>query len=232
MYDRCQIVIPARLKSTRLPEKLLLRVGGKSVLQHTYEAAQRATRANSVIVAVDHTRLADEVKSFGGEWIMTSSDHARGTDRIAEVAWKVPNVSVFVNVQGDEPEIDSTAIDLVIQTLIDDPTADMATVGTPIRCPKLLNDPSCVKIVMGAGGRAVYFSRSVVPYSRDLITKRTLAQEPPLYWHHVGLYAYRREFLHWYTNQPHRRGTSFSLSRRRCAPARSVKGSFARAAWR
>jgi 3-deoxy-manno-octulosonate cytidylyltransferase (CMP-KDO synthetase) len=197
------IVIPARLASTRLPEKLLRCVAGKSILQHTYEAASRCQTTDRIIVAVDHQRLADEVDRFGGTWIMTSPHCASGTDRIAEVAAAMPNVEVFINVQGDEPEIKPSVIDLVATTLLADPTADMSTVGTPIRKERLLNEPSCVKIVMATGqGRAVYFSRSVVPFSRDGVNAALLAAEPPVYWHHVGLYAYRRDFLQWFAGQP------------------------------
>lgn len=212
---RCQIVIPARLASTRLPEKLLLKAGGKSVLQHTYEAACKVTAADGVIVAVDHERLADEVERFGGRSIMTSPDCASGTDRIAEVASALPDIDIFVNVQGDEPEIEPSAIELVAKTLDEHPSADIATIATPIRDPGRLDDPACVKIVMAptdadatghadamGQGRAVYFSRSPVPHPRGGIDDVLLQAEPPHFWHHLGLYAYRRDFLDWFTNQP------------------------------
>ncbi|MDG2222135.1 MAG: 3-deoxy-manno-octulosonate cytidylyltransferase [Rubripirellula sp.] len=200
---RCILVIPARLASTRLPEKLLRRVGGKSVLQHTYEAACAASITDEVVLAVDNDRLADEVKSFGGRWIMTQPDCPSGTDRIAEVANTIEGADVFINVQGDEPEIDPAIIDSVGQLLLDHPDADIATAGIPIRTLSQLDDPNCVKIVMAAGqGRAVYFSRAGIPFSRDGIDEQTLQSEPPLYWHHLGLYAYRREFLRWFSAQP------------------------------
>ncbi len=212
------IVIPARLASTRLPEKLLRKAGDKSILQHTHEAASRAANGNQIVVAVDDRRLADEVESFGGKWVMTSPDCASGTDRIAEVAAAMPEIDVFINVQGDEPEINPAVIDLVASTLIDDPSADMSTAGTPIRDARLLEDPACVKIVMAgddqadnraddqtgkrAGkGRAVYFSRAVVPFARDGIDASLLSAEPPVYWHHIGLYAYRRDFLDWFARE-------------------------------
>ncbi|TWU50773.1 3-deoxy-manno-octulosonate cytidylyltransferase [Rubripirellula tenax] len=203
---RCQIVIPARLASTRLPEKLLRRVAGKTVLQFTYEAAMRSDVAENVVVAVDDVRIADEVESFGGRWFMTRVDHASGTDRIAEVAAAMPDVDVFVNVQGDEPEIDPAIIDRVARCLIDDANADLSTAGVPIRDAASLDDPAKVKIVMAgmneAGqGRAVYFSRSSVPHVRDGVTADSLAVEPPLFWHHIGLYAYRRAFLNWFSGQ-------------------------------
>lgn len=211
MKTRCQIVIPARLASTRLPEKLLRRVGGKSVLQHTFEAASRSLVAEGIIIAVDDQRLAEEVESFGGRWLMTSLDCASGTDRIAEVAKALPEIDVFVNVQGDEPEIEPAAIDAVARMLIEEPEAEMSTAGTPIRDLEELVSPSVVKIVMasdragsslGAGqGRAVYFSRAVVPFDRDGNSGQKLAAEPPIYWHHLGLYAYRRDFLQWFASQ-------------------------------
>ncbi|TWT53244.1 3-deoxy-manno-octulosonate cytidylyltransferase [Rubripirellula amarantea] len=196
------IVIPARLASSRLPEKLLQKVGGKSVLHHTYVQATQSRVAQGVVVAVDHQRLADEVEQFGGKWIMTSESCASGTDRIAEVAAAMPDVDVFVNVQGDEPEIDPATIDAVAQLLLSDSQADMATVGVPLRNADALADPNQVKIVMGTGGRAVTFSRAAVPFARDGVSDELLNAEPPIFWHHVGLYAYRREFLDWFCSQP------------------------------
>ncbi|MCS7467310.1 3-deoxy-manno-octulosonate cytidylyltransferase [Stieleria sp. ICT_E10.1] len=214
-----QIVLPARLASTRLPEKLLQKVAGKSVLRHTYESACRAASASAgVIVAVDDRRIADEVESFGGRWIMTPTDCPSGTDRIALVADQFPSTDIFINVQSDEPEIDPAAIDAVAETLADDPQADMATAGTPIRSAEALHDPAIVKIVMAdfsatggeteqgsvaAGqGRAVYFSRACVPHRRGGDPAELLRQSPPIYWHHLGLYAYRRDFLSWFAGSP------------------------------
>ena len=205
----CQIVIPASLASTRLPEKLLRKAGGKTILQHTHEAACRSAVADGVVVAVDDRRLAEEVESFGGRYIMTSDDCPSGTDRIAEVAASMPEADVFVNVQGDEPDICPKVIDAVAKLLIEDPEADMATAGTPIRCSTSLRDPSCVKIVMALNGlensgqgRAVYFSRAAVPFLREGFNDQALMREPPLFWHHIGLYAYRRDFLTWFASKP------------------------------
>lgn len=214
-----QIVLPARLASTRLSEKLLQKVAGKTVLRHTYESASRARCASAgVVVAVDDPRLADEVDSFGGRWIMTPKTCPTGTDRIAHVASEFPATEIFVNVQSDEPEIDPRAIDAVAAALVGDPSAEMATAGTPIRSTDSLRDPSIVKIVManfsqpsssspnaaaGAGqGRAVYFSRACVPWNRDGDPAERLTDSPPVYWHHLGLYAYRRDFLSWFARSP------------------------------
>ncbi len=198
---RVQIVIPARLASTRLPEKLLLSVGGKPILQHTYESASRSTVAVGVVAAVDDPRLAHAVASFGGNVRLTSPECQSGTDRVAEVAAEMPEIDIFVNVQGDEPEIDPKAIDLVAQILVDHPEADMATVAKPIRDAELLANPNCVKVVIGNDRKAIYFSRASVPYARDGVTPSLLQQEPPMFWHHVGLYAYRRDFLLWFAEQ-------------------------------
>ncbi len=205
------IVIPARLASTRLPEKLLLRAGGKSVLQHTYEAASKCLVSSGVVVAVDDPKLATEVASFGGVAVMTSPRCESGTDRLAEVAGNMPDIEVFINVQGDEPEIDPEAINLVARTLLDHPAADIATIARPIRDRETLNDPSRVKIAIandgdgaggsGAGGHALYFSRSVIPHVRDGVSDAVLSAEPPVFWHHIGLYAYRRSFLEWFATQ-------------------------------
>lgn len=198
---RVQIVIPARLASTRLPEKLLMSVGGKSILQHTYESASRSNVAVGVVAAVDDPRLAHAVASFGGNVRLTSPECQSGTDRVAEVAAEMPEVDIFVNVQGDEPEIDPEAIDLVAQMLVDHPEADMATVAKPIRDAELLANPNCVKVVIGNDRKAIYFSRASVPFARDGVTPSLLLQEPPMFWHHVGLYAYRRDFLLWFASQ-------------------------------
>src|SRR6266436_2206786 len=121
------IVIPARLASTRLPRKLLLRETGKPLIQHTYEAAARSSRAGGVLVAADCEEIAAVVRGFGGQVELTSPDCASGTDRVAEIARKLPDVDVFVNVQGDEPEISAQAIDLAVELLQRNPTAVMST---------------------------------------------------------------------------------------------------------
>lgn len=191
---RSQIIIPARLESTRLPRKLLLRETGKSVLQHTYEAARRAAKPRGVCVAADHDEIAEEVRRFGGQVIMTDPAAASGTDRIAEVARQMPDVEIVVNVQGDEPEIAGSAIDMAIRLLEDCPGAVMATLATPIRSREQLDEPSCVKVVFDDQRRALYFSRSPIPHARQW-DDALLGDDPPHFHQHVGLYAYRREFL-------------------------------------
>ena len=188
------IIIPARLASTRLPRKLLLKETGKSVLQHTYEAAARAKRPSGVCVAADCEEIAAEVRSFGGRVELTSPDCASGTDRVAEVAHKLPDVDVLVNVQGDEPEISAAAIDLAVELLESNPAAVMSTLATPIRNKEQLHDPACVKVVFDQQGKAIYFSRAPIPFPRNWEDSLVNAQ-PPHFHQHIGLYAYRRDFL-------------------------------------
>jgi 3-deoxy-manno-octulosonate cytidylyltransferase (CMP-KDO synthetase) len=189
-----QIVIPARLHSTRLPEKLLLRETGKTLIQHTYEAASRARLPTNVCVATDHPRILDEVRGFGGQASLTSPDCASGTDRVAEIARARRDVDIFVNVQGDEPELSGESIDQVVSLLAAHPGAVMSTLATPIRSREQLEDPACVKVVFDAAGKALYFSRSPIPAARTW-DDRLLSAEPFLFHQHVGMYAYRREFL-------------------------------------
>ncbi len=203
------IVIPARLGSTRLPRKLLLDQTGKSLLRHTCESAAKSTKAQRVIVAADDPELVAEVESFGGTAMLTDPSHTCGTDRIAEVAIELTDYDLFINVQGDEPEISAQAIDLAIEILEGDGEAEpvlMSTLATPIRSRDQLEDPNCVKVVVDANGRAMYFSRSAIPCPRnwsddwmDINTNTTSplrqAVQPANFLQHVGLYGYRREFL-------------------------------------
>jgi 3-deoxy-manno-octulosonate cytidylyltransferase (CMP-KDO synthetase) len=181
------------MASTRLPRKLLLRETGKSLLRHTFEAAARAKKPAGVCVATDHEDIASEVRSFGGRVFMTSAACASGTDRIAEVAPQLPGVDILVNVQGDEPELSGEAIDRVVELLERNPQASMATLATPIRERSKLLDPACVKAVF-ANDRALYFSRAPIPHAREW-RDELLMTEPALFHQHLGLYAYRREFL-------------------------------------
>jgi len=189
------IIIPARYASTRLPRKLLLRDTGKPLIQHTYESALKATLPASVTVACDHEEIFSAVRHFGGSVQMTDPNAPSGTDRIAEVAGALNDVDIVVNVQGDEPEIVGTSIDLAIQMLIDNPDAMMSTLATPIRNQQQLEDAACVKVVFDAKDRALYFSRSVIPHPRGGVRGEHFVQSPPLFYQHIGLYAYRREFL-------------------------------------
>ncbi len=135
-----------------------------------------------------------EVKRFGGHVELTDPNAASGTDRVAELAARLPATDVVVNVQGDEPEISAEAIDLAVALLEQDPGAVMSTLATPIRSREQLEDPACVKVVCDDAGRALYFSRSVIPHPREWDDSR-LRAEPPVFLQHIGLYAYRRDFL-------------------------------------
>ena len=194
LHTASYLIIPARMASTRLPRKLMLRDTGKTLIQHTYEAASRAERPFGLCVATDHQEIFDEVQSFGGEVQMTRHDLASGTDRVAEVARRMPDIEIVVNVQGDEPELSGETIDTVIRLLEDSPSAVMATLATPIRSRQQLEDPACVKVVFDASGQALYFSRSVIPHPRQW-DDRLLTGARPAFYQHVGLYAYRRDFL-------------------------------------
>jgi 3-deoxy-manno-octulosonate cytidylyltransferase (CMP-KDO synthetase) len=186
------IVIPARYASQRLPAKPLLRETGKYLVQHVYERACASRRAGQVIVATDDSRIVAAVQSFGGRAVLTRRDHASGTDRVAEVAEGL-DADVIVNLQGDEPLVDPAALDQLPDLLRNDPGADMATLATPIATAEQWQDPNCVKVVCDDNGRALYFSRSPIPYVRD--GRPDFATRPARFLQHLGLYAYRRAFL-------------------------------------
>jgi 3-deoxy-manno-octulosonate cytidylyltransferase (CMP-KDO synthetase) len=186
------IVIPARHGSSRLPGKPLLRQTGKYLIQHVYERACQARRAGRVLVATDDPRIEAAVQGFGGEVIRTRRDHPSGTDRVAEVARGL-DADVVVNLQGDEPLIDPAALDLLAELLERDGDADLATLAVPLQSEEQWRNPNCVKVVCDSTGQALYFSRSPIPFVRD--GRPDFAAEPPLFLQHLGLYAYRREFL-------------------------------------
>lgn len=188
------IVIPARMHSTRLPQKMMLCATGKPLIQHTYEAAIRAIKPEKVVVATDHQEIYNTVVAFGGEAVMTNPEAESGTDRVAEVARKYPEMDIFVNVQGDEPEISPDSIDLVIESLELDEKAVMSTVATPIREMEKLIDPACVKVVFDDFQNALYFSRSPIPMAAEGFGD-WINREPPVFYQHVGLYCYRGQFL-------------------------------------
>jgi 3-deoxy-manno-octulosonate cytidylyltransferase (CMP-KDO synthetase) len=189
---RTAIVIPARYGSTRLPGKPLLRSTGKYLIQHVVERAAQARRAESVVVATDDPRIASAVEGFGGTAVLTRRDHPSGTDRVAEVARSLA-VDAVINLQGDEPLIDPADLDLLPDLLERDGGAEVATLAAPITSAEQWHSPHCVKVVCDDGGRALYFSRSPIPHVRD--GEPDLAARPPRFLQHLGLYAYRREFL-------------------------------------
>jgi 3-deoxy-manno-octulosonate cytidylyltransferase (CMP-KDO synthetase) len=188
---KTMIVIPARLGSTRLPRKPLLRETGKYLIQHVVEQARQARAGSNVVVATDAEDVAAAVRSFGGQVVLTSPDHPSGTDRIAEVAQKFPDIECFLNVQGDEPRIEPDAIDQLQMLMLNHPAAKMATLAVPIRRKEDWLNPNVVKVIHDDAWRAVVFSRSPIPYCRD--------GEPDFhglsYLQHLGVYAYRRDAL-------------------------------------
>jgi 3-deoxy-manno-octulosonate cytidylyltransferase (CMP-KDO synthetase) len=202
-------IIPARYASTRLPGKLLLDICGKPLILHTVGRALKAKTVERVIVAADDERIVNMVTEAGYEAVLTSSEHASGSDRIAEVAEGLPEGSIIVNVQGDEPMIDPATIDRGVRALLDDPNAEIATASEPIESLADLLNGNVVKVVTAADGHALYFSRSPMPFPRDASLKydgnpnAAVASEPELmsiFRKHTGLYVYRREFLLKFTN--------------------------------
>jgi 3-deoxy-manno-octulosonate cytidylyltransferase (CMP-KDO synthetase) len=188
-----RVVIPARYASTRLPGKALVAIGGKPMLQWVYERAI-ASHAREVIVATDDLLIVSAAHSFDAETVMTSAAHRSGTDRIAEVArlkqW--PDSDIVVNVQGDEPLIPPSLIDQVAALLENNPTAEMATLATPVGSLAEFMDPNAVKVVTDAQGRALYFSRAPIPWNRDRAAAGLGSQTSYAgARRHVGLYGYR-----------------------------------------
>jgi 3-deoxy-manno-octulosonate cytidylyltransferase (CMP-KDO synthetase) len=185
-------VIPSRLGSTRLPEKALLHETGKFLFQHVWERVRQAHRVGRVIVATDHARIIDAARSFGAEAVLTSPSHLSGTDRVAEVARTLPDAGqnlLVVNVQGDEPEIDPADLDLLVDALDSDRECSIATLATPFTSDAALAGTSAVKVVVDAVGRALYFSRSVIPNGA------VAGATPPQALKHRGVYAFRRAKL-------------------------------------
>lgn len=188
------LVIPARRNSTRLPDKMLLRESGKTLVQHTYEAACRSHRPDLIVVATDDDEIAREARRFGAPVVMTSPECPSGTDRVAEAVRQLPRAEVIVNLQGDEPDADGAAIDRLFELMHRNPAARMATLATPLRDREMLDDPACVKVTFDQAGRALYFSRSVIPHPREW-SEDLLSCEPAAFHLHLGVYAYRRDML-------------------------------------
>lgn len=187
--ENVAVIIPARFASSRFPGKPLAMIDGKTMIERVYSQAKKARSIKQVIVATDDARIFSAVQGFGGECIMTGTDHASGTDRLAEVAVKMPQLQVFVNVQGDEPMIDPGSIDAVVEPIIQN-RAEMATISCRIHDEIELINPQLVKVVVDQAGNALYFSRHPIPFYRSPVDfgKRK-------YLGHLGLYSYSRECL-------------------------------------
>lgn len=195
-------IIPARLQSTRLPEKLLLSETGKPLIQYVWEVANGCSALDSVIVATDSERIRSAVESFGGRAEMTG-DHPSGSDRIAEVARRCcPEAELIVNLQGDEPELEPSTIEALVQS-IRNSASEMATVAVRIDDPAVVCSADCVKVVVNDLGNAMYFSRSTIPFPRGREVADVIAASDSSPWLlHIGLYAYRRDFLLRLTEMP------------------------------
>lgn len=194
--SRAIVVIPARYGSTRLPGKPLVPLAGQPMIQRVYARAKAAESVDRVIVATDDERILRAVQAFGGEARMTRHDHRTGTERVAEVAAHVEG-EVFVNVQGDEPLLDPTAVDAAVSALLEDPNAQIATVATPIKVPGDIMDPNVCKVVLDFDENALYFSRAPIPWVRD-----TASKVPVRHLKHLGLYVFRRAALLEYPTLP------------------------------
>jgi 3-deoxy-manno-octulosonate cytidylyltransferase (CMP-KDO synthetase) len=179
-------IIPARMAATRLPGKPLLDIAGKPMIQWVFERVSQASLVSRVVVATCDQDVLDAVRGFGGEAVMTSSEHQSGTDRIAEAVWDM-DVDVVVNVQGDEPLIEPSSIDASVQPFLMDTGLQMASLMFPIDA-EMAQDPSLVKVVVDRNDWSLYFSRSPIPYQRKQVTGASI-------WGHVGLYAYSKSFL-------------------------------------
>lgn len=181
------IIIPARLNSTRLKNKLLLEVNSKPVIQWVYESAKKAKLASRVIIATDSKEIFDKAESFGAETEMTSTEHKSGSDRIAEVAKRHPEFDYILNMQGDEPQITPAAIDLALNA-IQNTGCDISTLVRKITSKEQIESPNCVKCVFDKDFNALYFSRYPIPYKRN-------PETPVSYYAHIGMYGYKKDAL-------------------------------------
>lgn len=191
------VVIPARYGSSRFPGKVVAKDTGKFLVQHTAEAALKASTVDKVVIATDDQRVLQACESFDIDCVMTSESHQSGTDRIAEAVQDI-DCEIVINLQADEPEMDPENIDFLVLLLKQNPEAAMATLVTGIDSKEQIADPNVVKAVVDTSGRAIYFSRSVIPYDRDAAGVGQVDN----YFRHLGIYAYRREFLYKFTSMP------------------------------
>jgi 3-deoxy-manno-octulosonate cytidylyltransferase (CMP-KDO synthetase) len=201
--DQVVAIIPARYASSRFPGKAIVDIAGKPMIQWVYERTRRASGVGRVLVATDDARIFQAVQGFGGEVVMTSATHPTGTDRLAEVAATL-EAELVVNVQGDEPLIEPTAIDAALTPFAADPSLVMSTLRCPIPTLDELFDIGITKVVTDAHDMALYFSKAPIPYHRDgwgpittMVPRLRLAggTAPVVGWRHIGLYVYRRTFL-------------------------------------
>ncbi len=197
------VIIPARLASTRFPEKVLARATGKPLVQHVVEGARKSALAGEVVVAADHSRIVDALKPFGTRVILTSPDHPNGTSRLAEACGVLglPDDAVIVNAQGDEPEMAGDVIDAAVRALAKtdpgQPARSIGTAATPLRPDQDPANPNLVKVVMDRMGRAIMFSRAAIPFPREAGASPRVP-----YLRHIGVYAYHAGYLRRYAAMP------------------------------
>ena len=187
-------VIPARYGAQRFPGKPLALIAGKSLVQRVYEQAAKAKRLDKVVVATEDTRILEAVEAFGGDAMLTSPECATGTDRVAEVARQY-DCKLVLNIQGDEPLMRPEMIDQLVEGMQAETGCVMGTLARKINAPDQLTNPNVVKVVVGRTGNALYFSRSQIPFVRD-------AGDVTIFYKHLGIYAYRREFLMTFVELP------------------------------
>jgi 3-deoxy-manno-octulosonate cytidylyltransferase (CMP-KDO synthetase) len=180
-------VIPARYASSRFPGKAIAQIAGKTMLEHVWERASQARYLTSLAIATDDERIRSVAEGFKARVVMTRDDHVSGTDRVAEVA-SASNAQYVVNIQGDEPLIDPAAIDAAVLGLLDAEDVLMATLKKRIERAEEIHNPNVVKVVTDQAGDAIYFSRSPIPFAREV-------GEQTAYFKHIGLYVYQRDFL-------------------------------------
>ena len=197
-------VIPARMASTRFPRKMVQDRTGQPLIRHVIDQVRKAKRISSVLVATDHVDIAKACEFSGAQVFMTRESHPNGTSRIAEVIQTIlatrpdhEHPDIVVNVQGDEPEIDPGVIDQLVMGLEHDPDAPMATLASPFGEGEDPTNPNIVKLILNQRGRAIYFSRSLIPFDRDKKGPAVVT-----YYKHPGLYAYRTQFLLTYASLP------------------------------
>ncbi len=190
--EKVVAIIPARWASSRFPGKPLAPIAGKPMIQWVYERTSLASTLADVLIATDDDRIVQAVKAFGGNAVKTPSDLPSGTDRVAHVARHL-DVDAVINVQGDEPLIDPHAIDVLVKTLLAEQSTKMATLVRKISDAETLDNPNTVRVVLDHNHNALYFSRAAIPFARGIDKDQWVLHFP--YYDHIGIYAYRKEFL-------------------------------------
>lgn len=195
------VIIPARLKSTRLPNKMLRMLHGKPLIEWTWRAALKSA-AKRVIIATDSAEIYTLLQSQGAEVIMTDENHESGTDRLSEVsrALEFADDEIIVNWQGDEPFLPTELVELAAGSLANNASVAMSTLATPINDWAEVNNPNAVKVVLNEADEALYFSRAPIPFQREMMQASGMIEGETPYLRHIGLYAYRAAFLNHYPN--------------------------------